>query len=159
MAKSSSDRKKTGAKGRPQKAARAHVAGASMGLRLGGPADAVKAVKRGIPVACADDLRKNLGVSQKVFGRVTNMSERTIVRRKAAGEGRLKTGESERVLRIGLLFDRTVAALGGEEAARGWLNAPSRALGGKTPLEFADTEPGAREVENLLGRIEQGVFS
>ncbi|MBW1797126.1 MAG: DUF2384 domain-containing protein, partial [Deltaproteobacteria bacterium] len=36
---------------------------------------------------------------------------------------------------------------------------PARALGGKTPLEYADTEPGAQEVDELLGRIEHGVFS
>jgi len=34
---------------------------------------------------------------------------------------------------------------------------PVKGLGGKTPLEFADTETGAREVENMLGRIEDGV--
>ncbi len=49
--------------------------------------------------------------------------------------------------------------LEGEEAAREWLKSPLPALAGKTPLEFADTEPGAQEVEDLLGRIEHGVFS
>ena len=32
-------------------------------------------------------------------------------------------------------------------------------LGDVSPLEYAKTEVGAREVENLLGRIEHGVFS
>jgi len=32
-------------------------------------------------------------------------------------------------------------------------------LAGRTALEFARTEPGARLVEDLLGRIEEGVFS
>ena len=32
-------------------------------------------------------------------------------------------------------------------------------LGGAIPLEYAETEVGAREVENLLGRIEYGVYS
>jgi uncharacterized protein (DUF2384 family) len=32
-------------------------------------------------------------------------------------------------------------------------------LGGAVPLDFAKTEIGAREVENLLGRIEYGVYS
>jgi uncharacterized protein (DUF2384 family) len=34
-----------------------------------------------------------------------------------------------------------------------------RALGGRSPLDFAQTEPGAREVENVIGRLEHGVFS
>jgi putative toxin-antitoxin system antitoxin component (TIGR02293 family) len=45
------------------------------------------------------------------------------------------------------------------EAAQQWLKTPARALGFESPLHFAETEAGAREVENLLGRIEHGVFS
>jgi uncharacterized protein (DUF2384 family) len=32
-------------------------------------------------------------------------------------------------------------------------------LGHATPLALADTEFGAREVEDLLGRLEHGVYS
>ena len=32
-------------------------------------------------------------------------------------------------------------------------------MSGAVPLEYAETEVGAREVEHLLGRIEHGVFS
>jgi putative toxin-antitoxin system antitoxin component (TIGR02293 family) len=45
------------------------------------------------------------------------------------------------------------------ERAREWFKAPNRALGNTTPFEYADTEPGAREVEDVLGRIEHGVFA
>jgi len=36
---------------------------------------------------------------------------------------------------------------------------PAPALAGRTPLAVATSELGAREVENLLGRLEHGVFS
>ena len=42
---------------------------------------------------------------------------------------------------------------------RRWLTSPQVGLGGAIPLEYAETEVGAREVENLLGRIEYGVYS
>lgn len=45
----------------------------------------------------------------------------------------------------------------GLEAAKQWLNAPQVGLGGAVPLDYAKTEVGAHEVENLLGRIEYGV--
>jgi len=45
------------------------------------------------------------------------------------------------------------------ELARQWFKMPAKALGGKTPLQYADTEPGVQEVEDLLGRIVYGVFS
>jgi putative toxin-antitoxin system antitoxin component (TIGR02293 family) len=57
------------------------------------------------------------------------------------------------------LFDRAREIFGNDENTRGWFNAKLLALGGKTPLDYAQTEPGAREVENILGRIEHGVVS
>lgn len=43
------------------------------------------------------------------------------------------------------------------KAARGWLATPQIGLGVATPLVFAETEVGAREVEDLLIRIEFNV--
>jgi putative toxin-antitoxin system antitoxin component (TIGR02293 family) len=48
---------------------------------------------------------------------------------------------------------------GDEEAAREWLRKPAPALDGETPLDHADTEAGAREVEVLIGRLEHGVYT
>ena len=52
-----------------------------------------------------------------------------------------------------------VQALGTTQHARTWLAAPQHGLGGAIPLDYARTEVGAREVEDLLGRIEYGVYS
>jgi putative toxin-antitoxin system antitoxin component (TIGR02293 family) len=49
--------------------------------------------------------------------------------------------------------------LGDTHAANRWLKRPNAALGGKTPLELMDTEPGARAMENVLGRIAYGGIS
>jgi len=46
-----------------------------------------------------------------------------------------------------------------EHLARRWLSSPQRGLGGAVPLDYAETEIGAREVEDLLGRIEYGVYA
>ena len=46
-----------------------------------------------------------------------------------------------------------------QEAARRWLLTPQRALVGAIPLEIAKTEVGAREGEQIIGRLEQGVFT
>lgn len=40
-----------------------------------------------------------------------------------------------------------------------WLAMPNKALGGKKPLDLLDTELGAKQVEQILGRIESGVYS
>ena len=46
-----------------------------------------------------------------------------------------------------------------EEKAQKWFETPFPVLGGKTPLECFETEEGAQEVADMLGRIAHGVFS
>ena len=66
---------------------------------------------------------------------------------------------SEHVVRIATLLNRARQVFDDAEGAAEWLKTPNLSLGDKTPLEYADTEVGAREVENLLGRIDYGVYS
>lgn len=67
--------------------------------------------------------------------------------------------DSDRLSRFVRILAETSDVLGSEEKASHWLHAPNQALGGKTPLSLIDTDVGARQVEEVLGRIEQGVFS
>lgn len=85
------------------------------------------------------------------------LSKATRHRRKT--EGRLTPAESDRVMRYARLLGRAVEVLEGEDAARRWLTRPQYGLGGAVPLDFAETEAGAREVEYVLGRMEFGVYS
>jgi putative toxin-antitoxin system antitoxin component (TIGR02293 family) len=71
----------------------------------------------------------------------------------------LDSAESDRVVRFARLLGQAIKLMGDEEDARQWLNSPQFGLGGAVPLDYAKTEVGAREVENLLGRIEHGVYS
>jgi len=48
---------------------------------------------------------------------------------------------------------------GDAEKARAWLKHPQVGLGGAVPLDYASTETGAREVEDLLGRIKYSVYT
>ncbi len=49
--------------------------------------------------------------------------------------------------------------LGDHERAIRWLKRPNRALGGIAPVAALDTELGARQIENILGRIAFGGVS
>ena len=70
----------------------------------------------------------------------------------------LRPAESDRVFRLGHIFQRALDVTGDPDAAREWLKTPNPALDDQTPLSMADTELGAKEVEDILGRIEHGVF-
>lgn len=91
------------------------------------------------------------------LGPMLGISTATLHRRKS--DDRLGPAESDRVVRYARLMGMAVAVMESEENARRWLSSPQVGLGGAVPLEFAETEVGAREVEDLLWRIEHGVYS
>jgi putative toxin-antitoxin system antitoxin component (TIGR02293 family) len=117
----------------------------------------IKNIKKGLPISAFEKIQKELDVSADTLASTVNIATRTLARRKK--EGRFHPDESERVLRIASLFDRALQVLHSQNRVQLWFKSPQKGLGGQTPLEYADTEPGAREVEDLLGRLEHGVFS
>ncbi|MGV3661006.1 MAG: type II toxin-antitoxin system Xre/ParS family antitoxin [Prosthecobacter sp.] len=121
------------------------------------PARLIQWLKTGLPVTELDDLRDTLGLPLERVAGMLGISKATLHRRKAAG--RLDVSESDRVVRFARLMGSAINVLESEENARRWLASPQVGLGGAVPLEYAETEVGAREVENLLGRIEHGVYS
>jgi len=83
---------------------------------------------------------------------------RTLARRKR--DGTLDVASGERVVRLARMTARALEVFDDdEEAMSRWLRTPLRALGGVTPLSLVDTDLGAQEVLDVLGRIEEGVFS
>ena len=113
-------------------------------------------VHEGLPYSEIDRLSTQLALPIRGLAKTLGIPERTLARRRR--DGRLSSDESERVLRLERLFSLAVAMLRDDERARSWLKNPKRALGDNTPLGYAETEVGAREVENLIGRIRHGVL-
>ena len=125
-------------------------------MAVSASAQLIAGIKQGVAFAEFEQLRLKLGVSTALLAAVIHISDRTLARRKQ--EGRLQPDESDRLYRIVRLYQRTLEVLG-DPAAQQWLTSPKRFLEGKTPLEFADTEVGAHEIELALGRLEHGVFA
>lgn len=117
----------------------------------------ISEVKQGLPIKRFNELRSEFNISTDRMAEIVGIPRSTLIRRKKAGF--LDQAESERVVRFDRLLTIATQVFEDKEAARTWLNEPARALGGKKPMNYADTEIGAREVEMLLGRIEHGVFT
>jgi putative toxin-antitoxin system antitoxin component (TIGR02293 family) len=117
----------------------------------------IEAVKIGLPFKELRVLQASLNVGMEQLIGMIGISKATLHRRMA--HGKLGAPESERVVRFAKLMGRAVEVLESEDNARQWLRSPQFGLGGAVPLEYATTELGAREVEDLLGRIEYGVYS
>lgn len=121
------------------------------------PAKVIRVVQEGLDFAELESLREQLDLPLDRLAAQLGLARATLHRRKASG--RLTSDESDKVLRFARLLGQAVQLFGGIEEARQWLKAPQRGLGGAVPLDYAQTETGAREVENLLGRIDYGVYS
>jgi putative toxin-antitoxin system antitoxin component (TIGR02293 family) len=115
-------------------------------------------VTHGIALSSVWELGERLAISQERLSELLSIPKRTLHRRVQKQE-LLKQDESERVLRLFRLYFRAMEVFEDGDRALRWFASHPKALGGRTPLEFARTEPGARLVEDLLGRIEDGVFS
>lgn len=119
--------------------------------------ETVERIRAGLPMVEFVALQELLGLGAEALAKHLAISRSTLVRRRKSG--RLDMQESDRLLRYARLYARAQVVLQNDAAARDWLKQPARALDFITPLTFAETETGAREVEALLGRIEYGVFS
>ena len=128
------------------------------GVRSGNRAKILVKIKSGLAFSSVEKLERALHANRKEMASVLSIPISTLTRRKK--EGRLQTDESGRVVRLAQLKDAAVAMMqGDDEAAISWLRTPLDILCGESPLQHAGTELGARDVEDLIGRIRYGVFS
>jgi putative toxin-antitoxin system antitoxin component (TIGR02293 family) len=129
----------------------------ALGVRIETVAQLRTRTRAGLPFASLQSLGEAYAIDRKRLAAILAIPERTLARRKR--EKRLRTDESDRLLRVARIAALAETTLGGREAAVRWLHRPNRALGNAVPLAYLDTELGAREVEDLLGRIAHGIPS
>ncbi len=117
-----------------------------------GPKKVVKgAPGGGLAFGEFEALRRQLDLSLEELSARLGLTRAVVEQRKATG--RLTTDESGKVVCFARLLGHAVHLFGGLEEARRWLKAPQRGLHGAVPLDYAKTEVGAREVENLLSHL------
>jgi putative toxin-antitoxin system antitoxin component (TIGR02293 family) len=121
------------------------------------PTELIRQIQKGLRFSELETLQNSIDLPFEQLAAKLSISRSTLQRRKAAG--RLSPDESDRVIRYSRLLQQAADFFGDIEKARAWLKHPQYGLGGAVPLDYAITEAGAREVENLLGRMEYGVYS
>ena len=118
----------------------------------------IEHIKSGLKFGALESLSAATGQPLAELASRVGIPPRTLARRKSSGK--LSMEESERVVRLAGLYEKAAELFNGNVvSARQWMSQPKKALGGENPLDYAGTEIGAREVENLIGRLEHGVFS
>jgi putative toxin-antitoxin system antitoxin component (TIGR02293 family) len=113
-------------------------------------------IVRGIEARRVKDLIDRGVLTAKQVYRV--IPERTFGRRLANREP-LKPTEADAIGRLWRVTEEACTTFGDKGFARKWLNLPNPALKDRVPIELAETDAGAREVEVILTRIAHGVYS
>jgi putative toxin-antitoxin system antitoxin component (TIGR02293 family) len=129
-----------------------------LGIKTADNLKLAERVEAGFSFDALERLSKTTGLPLERLRVAVRITPRTLTRRKK--EKKLSPEESDRLVSVSRLLAQTFELFeGNEEAGIRWFTSPNRALGGQSPLEVAATETGTREVENLIGRLEHGVFT
>ena len=129
----------------------------TVGRSLSSDRDLREAIREGFRPAVVEELMRASGLTLKELAGALDLSPRSLQRRRAGG--RLARYESDRLYRLARIVAMANESLGDRARALRWLKRPNHALGGVAPVAAIDTELGARQVENILGRIAYGGIS
>jgi len=117
---------------------------------------AINRIKKGFSLRQTQTLLTRLDLDEKALMQICEIRLNNVRRRK---QRRLTWLESARLYRLIKLYAMTVELFEDDHrAAITWLKTPNPALWDKTPLQCATMLPGYEEVEQLIGRLDRGIF-
>lgn len=129
------------------------------GKRFENQLDLADLIMDGLPRKAAQAVRSHLDLTEQELAHSLGISQKTLQRQAKAAVERLSPTQGDRLYRLARIVAFAEEVLEDPERAHRWLREPQRGLGSRRPLDLLQTEAGAREVEDLLGRIEYGVLS
>jgi putative toxin-antitoxin system antitoxin component (TIGR02293 family) len=116
--------------------------------------DLVRLVEARLPTRAIDRLLHSGLTDDEIYSLI--VPRRTLSHRRARQES-LSRDESDRAVRLARIAALAEQVFGDSGRAWRWLRATKRQLKGRSPLQLAATEAGARLVEELLYRIDEGM--
>lgn len=122
--------------------------------RLRTDQDLVKLVEHRLSSRAIDGLRESGVTDEEVYSLI--VPRRTLTHRRARREA-LSRDESDRVVRVARVVAVSQQVFGDHERGWRWLRDAKRQFQGRAPLDLLATEAGARLVEELLYRIDEGM--
>jgi putative toxin-antitoxin system antitoxin component (TIGR02293 family) len=131
----------------------AHILG--LGRRVRSANDLRRAVARGLPKRSLGTVVSYVTADAEDAAQLKDdlIPSATYKRRTTT----LKPEESERIERLARVMALAEQAFGATADARRFLTTPHPEMGGERPLDVALTELGARQVEEVLWRMEYGL--
>jgi putative toxin-antitoxin system antitoxin component (TIGR02293 family) len=123
------------------------------------PIEMAQRVRQGFPAETATRLKQTAGLTDTELSGALGVSVKTVERMRKTPELKLSATASDRIYRFARMVTLATEVLEDRERALNWLRTPKIGLNNAVPLELLGTEAGAREIEDLLLRIEHGVYA
>lgn len=129
--------------------------------RLRGPLDVHEALSHGLPRAALTHLISHVAMLRDPASleRAVGVSVRTFQRFKLTPDKKLSPEQSGRAWKFAEILAKATEVLGSQEEAEDWLERPAMALNQQRPIDLLGTPAGSKLVEQLLGRIQYGVYT
>ena len=121
--------------------------------------DLHRSIVSGLPVGCVIYFKKHAGLSNIHMSKALGVSEKTFIRWQDDPDKLLDPVYSDRLVRTARIMGLAEEVLEDAENSRAWLSRPQSALGNEIPQELMRTEIGAKQVEDVLLRMEHGYLA
>jgi putative toxin-antitoxin system antitoxin component (TIGR02293 family) len=129
-----------------------------LGVKAVSDFDYIKLGQTGITKRSIDNLAQHIGMSRKnVAEQIFDISVKTLERKTSTEK--LDKKISSHAVEIAKVLQHANEVFGDEEKVRQWINTKNAALNNNTPVSFFDTLTGMNMVNDILTRIEEGVYS
>lgn len=116
-------------------------------------------IQEGLPSQSVFILQNLLALNDEEYSSTLGVSLKWLGRYRKTPRDHLDTSISDRLYRIARIFKLAEDVLENKDAAKHWLHRAQAGLNERIPLELLRTEAGTKEVEELLYRIEYGIYS
>jgi len=119
-----------------------------------------EAIQRGIPGRALGFVLDHVTEipSDKLLD-VIGISQRTVQRRAGAPEVPLSQDQGGRLWKFAEILTAAIGLFGDRKSAERWLDSPAIALEQNAPVDLMTTQTGTELVEQLLTRLEHGVYT
>lgn len=115
------------------------------------------AVRKGVPKLSIDFLAQVMDIPMTKMAILLNLSYKTLTRKNRVDL--LDTPVSSHAYELADTIAKGLGVFEDEDRLNRWLKKENRALKGAKPYDLLDTSTGIKLVNQILGRIEEGVYS
>ena len=129
--------------------------------RIDSRLDAHDAIVHGLPSDVLEHLVQNIQILHEpdVLQKAVGVSVRTVQRRRDTPAKTLSSEQSGRAWKFAEILSKATEILGDQQAAENWLVTPAIGLEQRRPIDLLATPAGTRLVEELLIRMDYGVYA